>query len=103
MPALDYSFRWHNDIKLPEVGTVLPVDDQAAKMIDSLGMTLVYKVPQRVYAGSGPEALLAYQVGSGYPMMLDAATGKALDYRGVELSAVVIKASPKLRARIEKL
>lgn len=27
---------------------------------------------------------MAYQVGSGYPMMLDAATGKALDYRGVE-------------------
>lgn len=78
----NYSFRWKPDLKLPEIPKIQPADELTGKLIKDPGMALVYWVPHRNYGGGVPGAKLIYQVNSRYPLMLDAVTGKALDYQG---------------------
>lgn len=78
-----YNFRWQPDLKLPGIAAgVIPAREAAEKMMEKAGMSLVYHVPEYEYNAGTPRARLVYQVNSRYPVIMDAVSGKLLDYEG---------------------
>lgn len=78
----NYDFTWRPDLKLPPAQAVVDAGALPARVIETAGMVLSYYVSPDRYTAAVPEPKLAYQLNSRYAHMLDAGTGKAIDYQG---------------------
>jgi hypothetical protein len=79
--VISYNFNWQPKVKLPAVGTPVSAGELSVKVINELGMALIYQFPYRNFSGANPEAKLIYQFNA-QGQMFNASNGKAVDYQG---------------------